>query len=51
MSQIIDVCCRVDDEWKREAIQRRYFLLQFNDGSDASAYQNPVSGQWHEQRY
>lgn len=50
VTQIIDVW-RIDDEWWREEIQRRYFLLELDDGSDASVFQDLVSGRWYEQRY
>jgi len=50
VTQIIDVW-RIDDEWWRNEIQRRYFLLELDDGSDASIFQDLLTGQWYEQRY
>lgn len=50
VTQIIDVW-RIDDEWWRDAVRRRYFLLELDDGSDASVFQDRVTGQWFEQRY
>ena len=50
VTQIIDVW-RIDDEWWRDEIQRRYFLIELDDGSDASIFQDLISGQWYEQRY
>ena len=50
VTQIIDVW-RIDDEWWRNEIQRRYFLLELDDGSDASVFQDLLTGKWYEQRY
>jgi hypothetical protein len=41
---------RIDDESWREANRRRYFLLELDDGSDASVFHDLVTGRWYEQR-
>src|SRR5688572_4383207 len=50
ITQIIDVW-RIDDEWWREEIRRRYFLLELDDGSDASVFHDLMTGNWYEQRF
>ena len=42
---------RVDDEWWREEIARRYFELEMEDGSVTTVFQDLVSGDWYRQRY
>jgi len=42
---------RIDDEWWREEISRRYFDLELGDGSVATVFQDLVSGRWYQQRY
>lgn len=42
---------RVDDEWWREPISRRYYVLVLNNATLRTVYQNLVDGEWYEQRY
>lgn len=42
---------RIDDEWWRSTISRRYFLLTLESGIVRTVYQDLVNGAWHEQRY
>ncbi|MDM7999023.1 MAG: hypothetical protein QUS33_03235 [Dehalococcoidia bacterium] len=42
---------RIDDEWWRQEISRRYFELELNDGSVVTIFQDLVSGNWSHQRY
>ena len=50
ISAVLDVW-RIDDEWWRDEIGRRYFHVLLDDGTEASIYHDLVSGQWYEQRY
>ena len=42
---------RIDDEWWRAPINRRYYQLVLDDGSLRTVYQDLVDGRWYEQRY
>ena len=42
---------RLDDEWWRESISRRYFLVALEGGVLRTLFQDLLSGQWYEQRY
>jgi len=42
---------RVDDEWWRHEIVRRYFDLELGNGSVTTVFQALISGNWYEQRY
>jgi hypothetical protein len=50
VSRIINAW-RLDDEWWREEIARRYFQLELADGSVATVFQDLISGRWYQQRY
>ena len=42
---------RIDDEWWRQEISRRYFELEISDASVITVFQDLVSGNWYRQRY
>jgi hypothetical protein len=42
---------RIDDEWWRQEISRRYFDLELSDGSVITVFQDLISGNWSRQRY
>ena len=42
---------RIDDEWWRREISRRYFELELSDGSVITVFQDLVSKNWSRQRY
>jgi hypothetical protein len=41
---------RIDDEWWRERISRRYYLLLLEHGIVCTIYRDLVSDSWYEQR-
>ncbi len=42
---------RIDDEWWREEIARRYFELELDNGSVITVFHDLVSGKWYQQKY
>jgi hypothetical protein len=42
---------RIDDEWWRAPISRRYFQIILEGGIARTIYQDLVSGGWYEQSY
>jgi hypothetical protein len=42
---------RIDDEWWRQEIARRYFEMELSDGSVITVFQDLISGNWFRQRY
>lgn len=50
VAQVQDVW-RIDDEWWRAPISRRYFRLVLDDGSQRIVYHDLVAGRWFEQGY
>ena len=42
---------RIDDEWWRREIARRYFELEMSDDSVITVFQDLVSGDWYRQGY
>lgn len=42
---------RIDDEWWREEVSRRYCELQLENGSIVTVFRDLVSGKWYRQRY
>ena len=42
---------RIDDEWWRQEIARRYFELELSNGSMITVFQDLISGNWFLQRY
>lgn len=42
---------RIDDEWWRQEISRRYFDLELSNGSVITVFQDLISGNWSRQRY
>lgn len=50
IASVLDVW-RIDDEWWREEISRRYFLVVLEGGISRTIYQDLVTGEWFEQSY
>lgn len=42
---------RIDDEWWRDPIDRRYYRVVLDDGSVRTLYQDATSKRWFEQAY
>ena len=42
---------RIDDEWWREEIARRYFAIQLDDGRRMTVYHDLVRDAWYHQPY
>lgn len=42
---------RIDDEWWREPIARRYFLVALEGGSVRTIFHDLLGGAWFEQHY
>jgi hypothetical protein len=42
---------RIDDEWWREEISRRYFRLVLADGRTLTVFLDLIAGNWYAQRY
>ena len=42
---------RIDEEWWRDPISRRYYQLELDDGSLRTVYQDLVDGRWYAQEY
>jgi len=42
---------RIDDEWWRQEIARRYFDLELGNGSVTTVFHDLISGKWFQQRY
>ena len=42
---------RIDDEWWREEIARRYFEVELVGNSVVTVFNDLVSGKWYRQRY
>lgn len=42
---------RIDDEWWRDLISRRYFQIVLDSGEIRTIYHDLVSGEWFEQWY
>ena len=42
---------RIDDEWWREPIHRRYYRVVLDDGSLRTVYHDLVADSWYEQAY
>ena len=50
VAQVQDVW-RIDDEWWRNPISRRYYQIVLEDGTVRTVYHDLVSNTWHEQAY
>lgn len=50
VTQVQDVW-RIDDEWWRTPISRRYYRLVLNDGSLRTVYHDLIADAWYEQGY
>ncbi|CAA9550753.1 MAG: hypothetical protein AVDCRST_MAG19-792 [uncultured Thermomicrobiales bacterium] len=42
---------RIDDEWWRDPINRRYYRVMLDDGSLRTLYHNLADDRWYEQSY
>ncbi len=42
---------RIDDEWWRQEIARRYYDLELSDASVITVFQDLTAGKWYRQRY
>ena len=42
---------RIDDEWWREEIVRRYFLIELENGRRLTLYHDLIADAWYEQSY
>jgi hypothetical protein len=42
---------RVDDEWWRDEIARRYFLAELDDGRRLTLYPDLIADHWYVQTY
>lgn len=42
---------RIDDEWWRDEIARRYFIVELEGGRRLSIYRDLVAGAWYGQPY
>lgn len=42
---------RIEDEWWRQAISRRYFTVLAEDGVHRTIFHDTVEGHWFAQRY
>lgn len=42
---------RIDDEWWRGEISRRYFALELEDGIRLTVFHDLVTGDWYTQQY
>ena len=42
---------RIDDEWWREEISRRYYHLALADGRTLTVFLDLIAGGWYAQRY
>ena len=42
---------RIDDEWWREAIRRRYYRVVLDDGSLRTLFHDLATDAWYEQAY
>ncbi len=47
--QVVDTW-RIDDEWWRQEISRRYFLLELEGGFRLTVFRDLLGGKWYEQR-
>lgn len=50
VAQVQDVW-RIDDEWWRNPISRRYYRLVLEDGSLRTVYHDLITDRWYEQGY
>lgn len=42
---------RIDDEWWRDAISRRYYRVVLDDGALRTLYRDTIAEGWYEQAY
>lgn len=42
---------RIDDEWWRDPIRRRYYRLALDDGRMRTIYRDETDDRWYEQAY
>lgn len=50
VTRIVDVW-RIDDEWWRTPLSRRYFLVALDDGVVRTLFHDLIGGGWYEQSY
>jgi len=50
ITEFVDVW-RIDDEWWRTEISRRYFLVVSEDGVTRTIFQDLIGEGWYEQQY
>ena len=50
VASVLDVW-RIDDEWWREEIARRYFAVELENGRKLTVYHDLVGGGWFAQAY
>jgi len=50
VTRIVDVW-RIDDEWWRTPLSRRYFLVALEDGVIRTIFHDLIGGGWFEQSY
>ncbi len=50
VAQVLDVW-KIDDEWWRNPISRRYYQLVLADGTVRTIYHDLITDTWHEQAY
>lgn len=42
---------RIDDEWWRDEVSRRYYAIELDDGSRLVVYRDLICGGWYAQPY
>jgi hypothetical protein len=47
----VDDIWRVDDEWWRDEVRRRYFTVTLADGRRLTLFHDQMDGTWWAQRY
>lgn len=50
VTAIVDLW-RIDDEWWREPLSRRYFVVTLESGAIRTVFQDLIAGGWYEQAY
>ena len=49
VAQVMDTW-RIDDEWWRQEVSRRYFLLELEGSVCLTVFRDLLGGKWYEQR-
>jgi hypothetical protein len=52
-SHVTRICntWRIDEDWWRDPIERTYFLLELENGSQVSIFRDGISGAWYRQHF